>query len=1059
MHNVEPKKQALPEKWLADLLSRALLLEYQQPVKRSKRKNKRSGKKACLQSKKGRAPTRESLENNIAAPAQLALTSSTSKATSAQPQLALTAEQGVWNTEDVPVFLLFAQVKRLLGRVQQISQLSAKSAVVILPETAALQHSTDSNDHMCKLLSLPSFGKVVYRSSNFGPTNLAVRKQRSLSGPAARVGTGIDSQQMLLQGHASSLSRPPSLEFDSQFESGNLQKAVSGQEYELWLSPDSSTNGHTQWYFFSIANGKPGVQYRLHIHNFRKAHSLYSQGLQPLLHSAKEASLTGRGWFRVGNGVTYHQSPVVGKEDSPSTPLPSTSPCPMTVTWDLEQLEAVPRRQQCMQRSELCRSLAGNVCPLITITNPSPEPHTPRPAVVFTGPATQLASPSDRKLDVFAGRVHPGESNSSWIMRGLLESLTGPSPAAHALRDKYLFMVVPMLNPDGVAFGNYRCNLGGYDLNRVWQQPDPLLHPTVHATKALLKQLHAARGVALYCDLHGHSRKHSTFMYGCEQAPSPQASSSSSGVICGGGGQNRRPGSGPAGPRLFPFMLQQRCPDLFSYTSSSFRVQRSKAGTARVVCWQELGISNSFTLEASFAGPDTGAFAGTHYDTSQLESIGANLALALLDYSDPVQATQAATAMKTARQVPRQPAAAGLQAPECGCESSGSLSDGGTTDSRLSDSDAEDEGSECAVQQQLASPAARAALTAYSIALAPNGHKPFEVDPNTDEEHEPTTCSEQPCNNEMECSSSSRQQQQRPPLSASQQSRRSPRPSKQRSGTAGEADADWQPLQVQGKHGSSMARDPAKDIARAAARGRPSGVTMNTALSLVPLIRPNAGDTSFRVTSFQPVAGVGPAQYSALEPVEFAIDRPPWRRTSSAQRRLDSLADRSQAVTSDTYEEEVDCAAANWSATPSVVTRILTTAQLDADSMEAARAIVDYPWHYNFIPAARRAPAGTAGFSASSSVEQDRRRSLLQDAAQKRQGLSTPALAKDIPDEPLSSLPPSIHSNISARMMMGYSRSLAGVAQHRSLPSLEINGHPVSLSPDRPSFAARVTIG
>jgi len=46
------------------------------------------------------------------------------------------------------------------------------------------------------------------------------------------------------------------------------------------------------------------------------------------------------------------------------------------------------------------------------------------------------------KLDVFAGRVHPGESNSSWIMRGLLETLTGPSPAAQALRDKYLFMVL-----------------------------------------------------------------------------------------------------------------------------------------------------------------------------------------------------------------------------------------------------------------------------------------------------------------------------------------------------------------------------------------------------------------------------------------------------------------------------------------------------------------------------------------------------------------------------------------------------------------------------------------
>ena len=48
--------------------------------------------------------------------------------------------------------------------------------------------------------------------------------------------------------------------------------------------------------------------------------------------------------------------------------------------------------------------------------------------------------------DMMAGRVHPGESNSSWIMRGLLELLTGPSPAAHALRDKYLFMVLNVVD-------------------------------------------------------------------------------------------------------------------------------------------------------------------------------------------------------------------------------------------------------------------------------------------------------------------------------------------------------------------------------------------------------------------------------------------------------------------------------------------------------------------------------------------------------------------------------------------------------------------------------------
>ena len=59
-----------------------------------------------------------------------------------------------------------------------------------------------------------------------------------------------------------------------------------------------------------------------------------------------------------------------------------------------------------------------------------------------------------------------------------------------------------------------------------------------------------------------------------------------------GEGQTGTSSPACAGARLFPFMLQQRCPNLFSYAASNFRVQRSKAGTARIVCWQELGIAN-----------------------------------------------------------------------------------------------------------------------------------------------------------------------------------------------------------------------------------------------------------------------------------------------------------------------------------------------------------------------------------------------------------------------------------------------------------------------------------
>ena len=47
-----------------------------------------------------------------------------------------------------------------------------------------------------------------------------------------------------------------------------------------------------------------------------------------------------------------------------------------------------------------------------------------------------------------------------------------------------------MLNPDGVIYGNYRCSLLGCDLNRRWDNPNRLLHPTVYYAKKLVKHMH-----------------------------------------------------------------------------------------------------------------------------------------------------------------------------------------------------------------------------------------------------------------------------------------------------------------------------------------------------------------------------------------------------------------------------------------------------------------------------------------------------------------------------------------------------------------------------------------
>ena len=108
---------------------------------------------------------------------------------------------------------------------------------------------------------------------------------------------------------------------------------------------------------------------------------------------------------------------------------------------------------------------------------------------------------------IISARVHPGETNGSYMMRGVIRFLTSNAPEAVALRDRFVFKIIPMINPDGVINGNYRCSLAGCDLNRRWKVPSKELHPTVWHIKRFAKQFSQERPLALFCDLHGHSRR------------------------------------------------------------------------------------------------------------------------------------------------------------------------------------------------------------------------------------------------------------------------------------------------------------------------------------------------------------------------------------------------------------------------------------------------------------------------------------------------------------------------------------------------------------------------
>ncbi|NXX82129.1 CBPC3 carboxypeptidase, partial [Urocolius indicus] len=368
------------------------------------------------------------------------------------------------------------------------------------------------------------------------------------------------------------------LVFEAQFESGNLQKVVKVTEfeYELTLHIDLHTSRHTCWYYFQVSNMQAGLPYRFTIVNFPKPNSLYKWGLQLLLYSEADAKEHKIGWRRTGSEIKYYKNNASqGEQQYFSLTWTCQFPhdqdtcyfahCyPYTYSNLQEYLATIskdPVKSRFCKIDVLCHSLAGNTVYVLIITSP-----------------TKSGRHSKRKAVILTARVHPGETNSSWIMKGFLDYILGDSGQARHLWDTFVFKVVPMLNPDGVIVGNHRCSLTGQDLNRKYRSNMKKCYPSVWYTRNMIKRVMEERNVFLYCDIHGHNMKQNVFMYGCERKQQATALYLQ--------------------PHVFPLLLSKSCPDKFSLPDCCFRVLKNKGSTGRVVMWK-MGIKNSYTLEAS----------------------------------------------------------------------------------------------------------------------------------------------------------------------------------------------------------------------------------------------------------------------------------------------------------------------------------------------------------------------------------------------------------------------------------------------------------------------------
>ncbi|XP_068535246.1 cytosolic carboxypeptidase-like protein 5 isoform X2 [Anas acuta] len=315
--------------------------------------------------------------------------------------------------------------------------------------------------------------------------------------------------------------------FSSRFDSGNLARVEQVEpprgdalppadyEFNVWTRPDCARteyeNGNRSWFYFSVRGGAPGKLIKLHILNMNKQSRLYSQGMAPFVRT-----LPGRPrWERIRQRPSFEMvetqfvlSFVHRFLEHRGTTTYFAFCYPFSYTECQEMLAQLDSRfEECQHMSPsspldsvyyhrelLCHSLDKLRVDLLTVTSchGMQEKREPRLDKLFPDTATPRPRRfSGKRVFFLSSRVHPGETPSSFVFNGFLDFiLREEDPRAQMLRRMFVFKLIPMLNPDGVARGHYRTDSRGVNLNRQYLNPDAELHPAVYGAKAVLLYHH-----------------------------------------------------------------------------------------------------------------------------------------------------------------------------------------------------------------------------------------------------------------------------------------------------------------------------------------------------------------------------------------------------------------------------------------------------------------------------------------------------------------------------------------------------------------------------------------
>ncbi len=261
-----------------------------------------------------------------------------------------------------------------------------------------------------------------------------------------------------------------SVSFTSDFPGGRMNQCVQlkPDDFAVTIQPELDPINDSAWYAFQVQSKSPrtiSVRLKYDGGSHRYAPKISRDGVtwQNANHFLAETHPLGR---EVHLKVPVDGQPlwIAGQE------LLSTS--------EVSQWATDLTRRPCVSRQVIGKSVEGRELHRIDISEAT------RPDYVF-----------------IIARQHPPEVSGAIGMMHFVDAIAGDSELSRLYRQRYCTVVIPTVNPDGVAHGHWRANAAGVDLNRDWSH---FTQPETRAVRdqALACRSHRDQKLCLFIDFH-----------------------------------------------------------------------------------------------------------------------------------------------------------------------------------------------------------------------------------------------------------------------------------------------------------------------------------------------------------------------------------------------------------------------------------------------------------------------------------------------------------------------------------------------------------------------------